>query len=67
MAGWIRTVFAPRKELLKEGDYAGITAKVKDTLHLIRKIRAARWRHSTLLWTFIGQCAVESVVRNAAL
>ena len=28
------------KELLKAGDYAGITAKVKDTLDLIRKIRA---------------------------
>jgi 2-dehydro-3-deoxyphosphogluconate aldolase/(4S)-4-hydroxy-2-oxoglutarate aldolase len=30
------------KELLKAGDYAGITAKVKDTLDLIRKIRGGR-------------------------
>ena len=30
------------KELLKAGDYAGITAKVKDTLELIRKIRGGK-------------------------
>jgi 2-dehydro-3-deoxyphosphogluconate aldolase / (4S)-4-hydroxy-2-oxoglutarate aldolase len=30
------------KELLKAGDYAGITAKVKDTLALINRIRAGR-------------------------
>ena len=29
-------------ELLKAGDYAGITAKVKDTLELIRKIRGGK-------------------------
>ena len=30
------------KELLKAGDYAGITAKVRDTLDLIRKIRGGK-------------------------
>jgi len=30
------------KELLKAGDYAGITAKVKDTLEIIRKIRGGK-------------------------
>jgi len=30
------------KELLKAGDYAGIAAKVKDTLDLIRKIRGGK-------------------------
>jgi 2-dehydro-3-deoxyphosphogluconate aldolase / (4S)-4-hydroxy-2-oxoglutarate aldolase len=30
------------KELLKAGDYEGITAKVKDTLELIRKIRSGK-------------------------
>jgi 2-dehydro-3-deoxyphosphogluconate aldolase / (4S)-4-hydroxy-2-oxoglutarate aldolase len=30
------------KDLLKANDYAGITAKVKDTLELIRKIRASK-------------------------
>ena len=30
------------KELLKSADYAGITAKVKDTLELIRKIRGGK-------------------------
>jgi 2-dehydro-3-deoxyphosphogluconate aldolase/(4S)-4-hydroxy-2-oxoglutarate aldolase len=30
------------KELLKAGDYAGITAKVKETLEIIRKIRGGK-------------------------
>ena len=30
------------KELLKAGDYAGITAKVRDTLEIIRKIRGGK-------------------------
>jgi 2-dehydro-3-deoxyphosphogluconate aldolase/(4S)-4-hydroxy-2-oxoglutarate aldolase len=30
------------KDLLKAGDYDGIAAKVRDTLALIRNIRAAR-------------------------
>ena len=30
------------KDLLKAGDYAGITAKVKDTLELIRQIRGSK-------------------------
>jgi 2-dehydro-3-deoxyphosphogluconate aldolase/(4S)-4-hydroxy-2-oxoglutarate aldolase len=30
------------KELLKASDYAGIAAKVKDTLELIRRIRGGK-------------------------